>query len=110
MGFIEKTLAIIMLPLGFIVIFEALGLFTAPLPFQEAFVGAILMIVLQIFTMFMAKKHQGEFGVITLLRSIILMLPGIAYIISDLFGVVSHESVPVILGVIMIVEAFYALH
>lgn len=110
MGFIEKLFAIVMLPLSILIIMETTGIFSLDLFFDKVFIGAILMIALQLLTLFFVKKHHSSLRGMNIVTFIVLILPALAYIFSGVFNNFLKEQLPLILGVMMFVEAIYALH
>lgn len=110
MGFIGKAFAFVMFPLSILIVLEATGAFTLNLPFNKIFIGAILMIGLQLLTLIFVKAHHGHLSFMNIATCVIFMLPAAIYLLSSLFGNFLQTSIPLILGVMMFVEALYALH
>lgn len=109
MGLIEKAIAILMLPLGILLILEALNIYTLVLPIDKMLIGAVLMLTLQIVTILMLKIHSGEIGITHILTAVVFMLPAIAYFLTGIIGPIFGNSLPIIFGVLMFVESWYAL-
>jgi len=109
MGFLEKILAIIMLPISVLVVLEATEIFSIGLPFDKLLIGAGLMIVLQIMTLLFLKLHGGELRPINLIIAAVLIFPAGAYLVSY-FLAFNISYLPIILGIVMFVEALYAFH
>ena len=109
MGLIEKAISILMLPLGILIILETLNIYTLILPIDKMLIGAVLMLALQIVTIIMLKIHAGEIGFTHLLTTILFILPAIAYFLTGIIGPIFGNSLPIIFGVLMFVESWYAL-
>lgn len=110
MNILTKLLAIIMLPLSILIILESTGLFSLALPFDKVFIGAILMIALQLLNLILLKINKGLLRFINIITTLVFILPAVAYILSTIMGFYLFESVPLIIGIIMFIEALYALH
>jgi hypothetical protein len=110
MGFIGKAFAIVMFPLSILIICEALGIFSVPLPFDKVLVGAILMVVLQILTLIFMKMHHGSPKIMNYFTAAIFIMVAASALIASFLELPFADKVPLILGVIMFVEALYALH
>jgi len=109
MGVLEKILAIIMLPISILIVLEAIDMFSIGLPFDKLLIGAGLMIILQVITLLFLKLHGGELRPINLVIAGVLILPAGAYIASY-FLAFNIPNLPIILGIVMFVEALYAFH
>jgi hypothetical protein len=110
MAFIGKAFAIVMFPLSIIIVCEALDIFSVQLPFDKVLVGAILMIVLQALTMIFMRLHQGNPTIMNYFTAGIFVAVALASILVNFLELSFADKVPLILGVIMFVEALYALH
>ena len=109
MGSIEKIISVAMLPLGVLIILERFDVFSISLPVNKIILGAALMIVLQLVTTISIHGHNGKPSVMSNVTRGIFMIIAIAAIIFQVTGKFTSE-VPLILGIMMIVEALYALH
>jgi len=110
MGFIGKAFAIVMFPLSILIVLEALGVFSVALPFDKVLVGAILMIVLQVLTLIFLKAHKGNPTIMNYFTAAVFILVAVVALLSGLLNLSFADKMPLILGVIMFVEALYALH
>ncbi|NOZ80307.1 MAG: hypothetical protein GXP63_01425 [DPANN group archaeon] len=106
---IGKVFAIVMLPLSILIILEELGIFTLSLPVDKVFLGAILMVGLQLMTLILLKVHHGRFSIMSILTALIFTLVAIGAATASLHGYYKEQA-PLILGVMMFGEAIYALH
>ena len=109
MTFINKIIAILMLPVSLLLILEGLRIFNLELSLDKVLIGSILIIILQILNMNNAKQHNSEVRPISALLAIVFIIPGLAYIIS-LFVNIGMYDWSTILGIMMLTEALYALH
>jgi len=109
MGLIEKAISILMFPLGIILILEGLNLYTLVLPIDKMLIGAVLMLALQIVTIIMLKIHSGEVGFTHILTAILFILPAVAYFLTGIIGPIFGNSLPIIFGVLMFIESWYAI-
>jgi|TARA_B100001971_G_C18239700_1_gene569906 hypothetical protein len=110
MGVVGKAFAIVMLPLGILIILEAMGIYSLNIFFDKVFIGAILIIALQLSTLFFAKKYHGSITAMSIVTLIVFAIPAVLYIFSGLFGGFLIEFLPLIIGTVMIVDTIYALH
>jgi hypothetical protein len=109
MGVIGKIFAIVMLPLGVLMILEQFNIFSFSLPIDKVFLGAALMTLLQIITLIMVMVHQGKIMIMNIITAIVFIGTAGAAVFFKLTGGLRQEFV-LILAVIMCVEALYALH
>lgn len=110
MNLITKILAIAMLALGILIILEAVGVFTISLPFDKLLIGAFIMIALQLLSIILQVVHRSPIRLINILIFIIFIIPAVAYLLSDYLGQFIENILPLVLGVMMLIEALYALH
>lgn len=110
MGFIGKLFAIVMFPLGLLIILEATGVWSLKLPFDKILLGALLMIILQLITLFLLKMTYSKLGMMNFTTATIFILTALAAIFRTYLGSTISNIMPLILGVMMFVEALYALH
>ena len=110
MGVLEKIIGVAMLGLSALILLEEFKIYSISLPFDKILIGAILMIILQIFNIIMLKITGGEIDVIHFITAIIFIAPAAAYLVSVFFIPLLVESLPIILGVMMIAEGIYAMH
>jgi len=111
MTLINKVFAIAMLPFSLLIILEATKVLSIDMPFNKVLVGAILMITLQLLNIIFAKAHNGKLTVMNIITFVVFMAPPLAYFGAVLFGGDFLEgNIPLILGVMMLVEGLYALH
>ena len=110
MGVVEKVLSLVMLPLGILIVLEEIGLYSLSLPFDKVLIGAILMIALQVINLIMLRIQNGTLTFINLVTGSIFIVIGGAYLASNFFGFFVFDGIRLILGVVMMVEALYALH
>ena len=110
MTLINKVFAIAMLPFSLLIILEATKVLSIDMPFNKVLVGAILMITLQLLNIIFAKAHNGKLTIMNIITFVIFMAPPLAYFGAVLFGDFLEGNIPLILGVMMLVEGLYALH
>ena len=110
MEVINKLMAIIMLPLSVLIILEAMDIFSIESPFDKLLIASILMIVLQLLSIIFASTNQEGLTLVNYLTLIIFSLPAIAYVLTLFFALPFENHIPIILGVMMLAEAIYALH
>ena len=110
MALIGKVFAIAMFPLSIIIILESLDGFSLELPFNKVIIGAVLMIALQVLTLIFLKINHGRLGIMQYLTAGIFILAALVAVFSDFVSFLPSDKLPLILGVIMFVEALYALH
>ncbi len=110
MGLIEKALAIVMIPISVLIILEAFNVYQIALPFDKILLGAILMVLLQVFVLINMKMHDQDIRMINIITVIVFMLPGALYIINLYYPIIENNIIPILLGVMMFGEALYAMH
>lgn len=110
MGIIGKSFAIVMFPLSILIVLEATDIFKIEFFMDKILLGAILMITLQIITLIMLKSNGGELRIMNLVTAGVFIITALAYIIATIINFDLPSYVPIILGVMMFVEAMYALH
>jgi len=110
MSLINKLLAILMLPLGILIVLESAGIYALGIGMDKAFIGAILMIVLQVMNIVMLKVNSGEFRLMNGVALIEFVIPAVLYLISEFISIPGISTIPMILGIMMVVEAIYGLH
>jgi len=112
MGIIGKAMAIVMLPLSILIVLESLELFTLNIGFNKVFLGAILMIVLQIITLVMVKVYHGEMSIMNFVTFGVFVIPAATYLLSSLISLSTtmQQVIPLVIGVMMLIESVYALH
>ena len=106
MGLIEKILAFVMIPLSILIFLEQINVFSISFFIDKILIGAILMILLQLLTIIQQKITNGHFGLVTIVTSVIFIMPAGLY----LTHLVVSVYIPLILAVFMLAEALYALH
>ena len=110
MGLVEKILAIVMIPLSILIIIEQMGFYSLGLPLDKGFLGAGIMIALQLINMASLKIKNKKLTAMNIITGGIFIITALAYILGNYLGYLQISSLPVILGVMMFVEALYALH
>jgi len=110
MAIIGKIFAIAMFPLSIIIILDALGVFSLDLPFNKVLISAVLMIALQVLTLIFLRINHGRLGIMQFLTAGIFILAALVAVFSDFVSFLPSDKLPLILGVVMFVEALYALH
>jgi hypothetical protein len=110
MGIIEKPLAIAMIPVSIMIILEEIEILSLNLPFDKVLIGALLIIALQVINVILIRTQNGTITIMNVITSIVLIVPAAGYIVSSIFGIFSIVNLPLIIGVMMFVEAIYALH
>lgn len=111
MGIIGKTFAIVMFPLSIIIVLEELKIYSIAFPINKIVIGAIIMIMLQLITLFMVNKDMGNLSFMNIMTAIIFIgIAMIAGLINLLKLNIFPKEISIILGIIMFVEALYALH
>jgi hypothetical protein len=109
MGFIGKSFAIVMMPLSILIILENMQIYSVTLPVDKVLVGAGLMIVLQLITLFMVHKNTEGLGVMNFVTAFVFIGTAIAAVVSGYFSFYPKETV-FTLGLMMFFESIYALH
>jgi hypothetical protein len=109
MGVIGKIFAIIMLPLSVLMVLEYFEVFSFSLPIDKIFLGAGLMIALQVITLIMVHVNQGKLMPMNIVTAVVFIGTAAAAVYFKLSGSFPKEVV-LVLAVIMCVEALYALH
>lgn len=111
MGFVGKLFAIFMFPLSIIIVLEELGIYSValPIPVDKVVIGAALMVLLQILTIIMLHTDTGGSSFMNYVTAIIFIGSAVGAYFSGMLGFYPKES-HIILGVMMFVEALYALH
>jgi len=110
MGIPDKIFSIAMLPVGILIILEEIGIYALNLPFDKVLIGAILLIAMQIINVILLRTQNGTITIMNVVTSIVLIVPAAVYLVSSLFGIFSIVNISLIIGVMMFVEALYALH
>lgn len=110
MGLIEKILAIAMIPLSMLIILESMGLYSIWMPIDKGILGAGIMALLQIINLASLKMKNKRLTFMNMLTGSVFILVAAAYFVGNYLGYYQIDSLPVILGVMMFVEALYALH
>jgi len=108
MGFVGRIFALVMIPLAILVILEELNMFTLSLFFDKVFIVSVLIIALQIYSIISLVGAGGGLRFINILLFLIFIAPAVAYILRGLVG--TWEPLALIIGIITLVEALYALH
>jgi len=109
MGLIGKTFAIIMFPLSILIVLETAGIFSIALPFDKILVGAILMIVLQLLTLIFMRIHSANPTLMNYATAGVFMAVAAITLAAGFLSLSFQNAMPMILGVMMFVEALYAL-
>ena len=102
---ISRILAIIMLPVGALILLEAFDIFSLNILISKVLLGAILMIALQVLNLVMGKMKNGMITMMQIITAIIFIIPPVLY-----FFAIFAEYMPMAIGVMMIIESLYALH
>ena len=111
MGVIGKSFAFVMFPLSILIILEEMKVFSLTLPVSKILVGAVLMILLQGITLFMLEKNTGKVSFMNIVTAIIFIGIALIAVLINFFKLgIFPKEVNIILGIIMFVEALYALH
>jgi len=111
MGIVGKLFAIVMFPLSILIVLEKLGLYTLALPIDidKVLIGAALMIALQVITLIMLKISNEKLTFMNIITGLIFIATAVAAVLSMQYGSYTKEA-PIVLAVMMFVEALYALH
>ena len=110
MEIINKFLAILMLPVSILIILEQMKVFSIEFFIDKLLIGAILMILLQLLSLLFVGQNQEGIKAINIITSVIFIIPAVAYIASLFLVIPFSEHLPMIIGVMMLAEAVYALH
>jgi len=108
---LTKLLAILLFPLGIAVILKATGIYSLEVGYDLALIGAALMILIQLFTLFMVHKEYGKEKIKLMNIFSFIVFVGVAgyYIASTFAGFEMWGPLPLILGVMMFLEGMYAM-
>ena len=109
MGVIEKLFALVMFPLSVLIVLQELEIYALELPIDKLLLGSALMIALQTITIIMLHFTNRKLSLMNIVTALIFILTAIAAVLSMRFGLFQKEAA-IILGVMMFVEALYALH
>ena len=109
---ITKILSVLLLPLGLVSIAQATGIYTFDIGFDVILIGAALMILIQLMTLFIVHKEHGHEHISLMNILSFIVFAGVAgyYIISLFAGLDMWQPLPLILGVMMFLEGMYAMH
>ncbi len=110
MGFLERILAFVMLPLSVLIILEDLKVYSISLPFDEALAGAALMIALQAVNLALLMIKNKTLTAMNIITGSVFIIPAAAYIFFSVIGKSYIDHIPLVIGVMMLVESLYALH
>jgi len=110
MGILEKIFSAVMIPIGILIILREIGVYSLSLPVDIVLIGAILIISLQLINVILLRTQNGTITVMNVVTAAVLIIPAAFYIFSSIFGFFSIENISLIIGVMMFVEALYALH
>jgi len=110
MGILEKIFSAAMIPISILIILEEIEIFSLNLFFDIVLIGAILIISLQLINVVLLRTQNGTLTAMNVVTAVVLIIPAAFYIFSSILGYFSIENIPLIIGVMMFVEAIYALH
>ena len=110
MSILGKPFALAMFPLGILIVLEETNVFTLDIGISKVLLASVLMIIFQIIHMMTAKTQNQHLGIMQIFTAVIFILPGLAFIASEFFGFFAVPSISLIIGVMVFVEALYALH
>lgn len=110
MTFINKILAIILFPIGILAILKNINVFSIDLGIDVVFIGAIVMFVLQAFTVFFLNKDQKKIKFMNMISFLVFAGASAVYIIIYLLGSSMSNPLQLILAVMMFIEGMYALN
>lgn len=110
MGILEKIFSAAMIPIGLLIILRETGIYSLNLPVDIVLIGAILIILLQLINVVLLRTQNGTLTAMNVVTAIVLIIPAAFYLSFSIFGFFSIENIPLIIGVMMFVEAIYALH
>jgi len=110
MGILEKIFSAAMIPISILIILREIGVYSLNLPVDIVLIGAILIISLQLINVILLRTQNGTITAMNVITAAVLIIPAAFYIFSSIFGFFSIENIPLIIGVMMFVEAIYALH
>jgi len=99
-----------MIPIGILIILREIGVYSLNLPVDIVLIGAILIISLQLINVILLRTQNGTLTAMNVVTAVVLIIPATFYIFSSILGYFSIENIPLIIGVMMFVEAIYALH
>lgn len=110
MTIITKVIALVMFPLGILIILGHANLLNISIGIDKVFLGAILMIAMQIVSLIFQKIVNGNFSIMSLITSVIFLGTAAAALLSSYLPSPIQSVLPLILGVMMIVEGLYGFH
>ncbi|MFT4344147.1 MAG: hypothetical protein ACMXYE_05380 [Candidatus Woesearchaeota archaeon] len=107
MKIITKSIAVVLLFIAVLGILHEFDIYSPA--FNTLFIGAILMIVLQIFGIIGHVTHSQKGGSMHYLTWGIFIIPAAWYLSHIFLGVPVIEHLTLILSILMLGEALYAL-
>jgi hypothetical protein len=110
MGVIEKIIAAVMFPLALLIIIEEFGFFSVLTFFDKTLFVAVLMIALQLVTLFFLNSMHQNLRTINMVSFVLLILPSLFYLLSMFVSISFKNSLPLMIGVMGFVEALYSFH
>ena len=107
-----KAFAVLMLLSGMTIILEQLGIYSLNVGLDKVIIGAVLLVALQILNIVSSKTHNGRISIMSVVMIIVFIMPVLAYFFSDILSLSSgfKGSLPLIIGVMMLLESLYMLH
>jgi len=110
MGAVDKIIAVFTVAIGFLIILDAVGKYTVDLPLDIVLIGAIALVASQIINLILLKVHNGTITSMQIITHIIIIIPAIAYLATYFVTIPYVEQLPLVLGIVLILESLYALH
>jgi hypothetical protein len=109
MGLIEKIFAIAMLPLSILIILEWTGIFSLKIAYGTFLIGAVITLAYQIINLVMLRIQNGHLSPMQIASFVVFILPAVAYIVTLSGIAIEILPIPLVLGVMMLVEGLYGL-
>jgi len=109
MGLIGKSFALVMIPVGLLLLLKQWGYLSLALPINILFLSAGLLVAIEIITLIMVFWHYGKPSFFNLLIATLSVIVAVGAVIADSYGFYPKESA-VALGVVSIFVGVHALH
>jgi hypothetical protein len=103
-----KLPAILLFPIGLLSVLDATGVYSPGIGMDIALIGAVVMIVVQLITLFIVHKEYGH-RFMNIVIFVVFVGTACYYIFSTLSGIGKWAPLELILGMMMFLEGMYAM-
>ena len=106
---LHRPVAWIMLPISLLIILEALGIWSFRTSFDKVLIAAIAVFIFHGISLAMVMMQRSSASFLENFTNIIFVIPAVLYLLSKYIGWTPIDRIPLILGIMLLVESLFKL-